>query len=98
MSTKNFKADAAGAINPALAFITGLKEEEEQKRAAQQQEQEQEQPRAVQRPQSPETKSRRLQLLLKPSTYNAIKERADERYISVNEWINAALEAALREE
>ena len=29
MSTKNFKADAAGAINPALAFITGLKEEEE---------------------------------------------------------------------
>ena len=96
MSTKNFKADAAGAINPALAFITGLKEEEEQKRAAQQQEQEQ--PRAVQRPQPPETKSRRLQLLLKPSTYNAIKERADERYISVNEWINAALEAALHEE
>lgn len=96
MSTKNFKADAAGAINPALAFITGLKEEEEQKRAAQQQEQEK--PRAVQRPQPPETKSRRLQLLLKPSTYNAIKERADERYISVNEWINAALEAALREE
>lgn len=96
MSTKNFKADAAGAINPALAFITGLKEEEEQKRAAQQQEQEQ--PRAAQRPQPPETKSRRLQLLLKPSTYNAIKERADERYISVNEWINAALEAALREE
>ncbi len=96
MSTKNFKADAAGAINPALAFITGLKEEEEQKRAAQQQEQEQ--PRAAQRPQPPETKSRRLQLLLKPSTYNAIKERADERYISVNEWINAALEAVLREE
>ena len=96
MSTKNFKADAAGAINPALAFITGLKEEEEQKRAAQQQEQEQ--PRAVQKPQPPEPKSRRLQLLLKPSTYNAIKERADERYISVNEWINAALEAALREE
>lgn len=96
MSTKNFKADAAGAINPALAFITGLKEEEEQKRAAQQQEQEQ--PRAAQRPQPPETKSRRLQLLLKPSTYNAIKERADERYISVNEWINAALEAALHEE
>ena len=96
MSTKNFKADAAGAINPALAFITGLNEEEEQKRAAQQQEQEQ--PRAAQRPQPPETKSRRLQLLLKPSTYNAIKERADERYISVNEWINAALEAALREE
>lgn len=96
MSNKNFKAGAAGAINPALAFITGLKEEEEQKRAAQQQEQEQ--PRAAQRPQPPETKSRRLQLLLKPSTYNAIKERADERYISVNEWINAALEAALREE
>ena len=96
MSTKNFKADAAGAINPALAFITGLKEEEEQKRAAQQQEQEQ--PRTVQRPQPPETKSRRLQLLLKPSTYNAIKERADERYISVNEWINAALEAVLHEE
>ena len=96
MSTKNFKADAAGAINPALAFITGLKEEEEQKRAAQQQEQEQ--PRAAQRPKPPYTKSRRLQLLLMPSTYNAIKERADERYISVNEWINAALEAALHEE
>lgn len=86
MSGKNFKDGAAGAINPAFAFISQVREEQERQQAA---------PMA---PQPPETKSRRLQVLLKPSTYNAIKERADSTYTSVNEWINNALERALKED
>ncbi len=87
MSGKNFKDGAAGAINPALAFISQVREEQEQQRNTP----------PVTMPQPPETKSRRVQILLKPSTYNAIKERADSTYTSVNEWINAALERALKE-
>ena len=47
-------------------------------------------------PQYEETKSRRLQLLLTPSLYEAIKERASEERMSVNELINSVLRDALR--
>ena len=40
----------------------------------------------------PETKSRRLQLLVKPSTYASIKAEADELDMSLNELVNAILE------
>lgn len=42
-----------------------------------------------------ETKARRLQLLIKPSTYAAIKAAAEDQGTSVNEWINNALETAI---
>lgn len=84
---KTFKEGAAAAINPALSFITPTAPTP----AAAEQEQ---QPTAA--PRAAETKSRRLQVLIKPSTHAEIKRRADLEGISVNEWINAALEAATK--
>lgn len=43
-----------------------------------------------------EKKTRRLQLLIKPSLYNAVKAKADAEGQSVNECINAILEAATK--
>jgi hypothetical protein len=43
-----------------------------------------------------ETKSRRLQLLLTPSLYEAVKEEAEQRGLSVNEIINLILKDAIR--
>lgn len=43
-----------------------------------------------------ETKSRRLQLLLTPSLYEAVKDKAAEERRSVNDYINAALWDAIR--
>ena len=83
---KTFKEGAAAAINPALSFITPT--------APTPAAAEQEQPTAA--PRATETKSRRLQVLIKPSTHAEIKRRADLEGISVNEWINAALEAATK--
>ena len=39
-----------------------------------------------------ETKSKRLQLLIKPSTHEKLKSIADQKNISVNELINKILE------
>ena len=43
-----------------------------------------------------ETKSRRLQLLLTPSLYEAVREKADLERVSVNEMINTILSDAVR--
>ena len=43
-----------------------------------------------------EIKSRRVQLLLKPSIYAAVKERAAREGVSVNEMINVMLETAVK--
>lgn len=43
-----------------------------------------------------EKKTRRLQLLLKPTVYDAIKARADAEGVSVNEMIGSILETATR--
>ena len=48
-------------------------------------------------PQGREAKTRRLQLLLTPSLYEAVKERADSEGLSVNETISELLQTALRE-
>jgi len=82
--SKSFKESAQNALsNPAMQFITAP--------AA---------PRTPEpEPQSAapakECKSRRLQLLIKPSIHEAIKERAAQNGTSVNDWINGALERAL---
>ena len=47
-------------------------------------------------PQGREAKTRRLQLLLTPSLYEAVKERAEAEGISVNETISELLQTALR--
>lgn len=82
--SKSFKESAQNALsNPAMQFITAP---------------------AVPRTPEPEPqsatpakecKSRRLQLLIKPSIHEAIKERAAQNGTSVNDWINGALERAL---
>lgn len=43
-----------------------------------------------------ETKSRRLQLLLTPSLYDALRERAAQERMSVNEAVNTILKDYLR--
>ena len=43
-----------------------------------------------------ETKSRRLQLLLTPSLYEAVKRRAAEERMSVNELVNTILSDTIR--
>jgi len=43
-----------------------------------------------------ETKSRRLQLLLTPTLYEAVKDNAADEGMSVNEWINKSLWTILR--
>lgn len=43
-----------------------------------------------------ETKSRRLQLLLTPSLYEAVKAQAAEEHISINELVNAILRDATK--
>lgn len=47
-------------------------------------------------PQYEETKSRRLQLLLTPSLYEAVKQRAAEEHMSVNELVNTILSDTIR--
>lgn len=46
----------------------------------------------------PEIKSRRVQLLIKPSVYSAVKRIADTAGLSVNEIVNQILEEATRGE
>ncbi len=48
-------------------------------------------------PQGREAKTRRLQLLLTPSLYQAVKERAEAEGISVNETISELLQTALEQ-
>lgn len=47
-------------------------------------------------PQRAEAKTRRLQLLLQPSLYEAVKARAEAEGVSVNEEIGELLRSALR--
>lgn len=47
------------------------------------------------RPKKQESKTRRLQLLLRPSLYEAIRERAEAEEASVNDLIHCILENAI---
>lgn len=101
----------ASANNPAMMFISQAEEQtEEPKRnrikvsgRATVATPEQETPlrdtplqAAKRAPQGREAKTRRLQLLLTPSLYEAVKERAEAEGISVNETISELLQTALR--
>lgn len=78
------KMEKKAAENPALQFLS---------------EEEAEEPVEEIRPpyqrKSREYKTRRLQLLMKPSLHDALKERADEEDTSVNDLIHSLLEAAM---
>lgn len=45
-----------------------------------------------------ETKSRRVQLLMQPSLYARLKERAQEQGLSFNDYVHRALEKAAEQE
>lgn len=87
MAKKSFKD------NPALQFITNTEETEREateSKAA---------PEGYKlNPLYIETKSRRLQLVLQPSLYNRVKEKAQGAGLSVNEYIHQILDEATREE
>ena len=81
--------------SPALRFITAKEEEQTVK-------EEKITPKKDELPQgykiSPvyiETKSRRLQLLLKPSIFKKLKQTADKKHTSVNDLVNSILEENL---
>lgn len=83
--------------NPALAFITATPTEPEtlsepDKTEIEQAPEEQKPARHPRRNrQRPETKSRRIQVLIKPSMHDALKDIAEHEGISVNEAINEAV-------
>ena len=79
------KMEKKAAENPALQFLS---QEEEQA-------EEQVEIRPPYQRKSREYKTRRLQLLMKPSLHDALKERADEEDTSVNDLIHSLLEAAM---
>lgn len=81
--------------SPALRFITANEEEKTVK-------EEKVAPKKEELPKgykiSPvyiETKSRRLQLLLKPSIFKKLKQTADKKHTSVNDLVNSILEKNL---
>ena len=90
---KTFKKD-----NPALSFMTPVEEEEATVDVV----------KPVKRSEAPEgykvkpefieTKSKRVQLLLQPSTVEAIKSLASKKGLSMNEAINEAIQEYLHNE
>lgn len=47
---------------------------------------------------APELKTERIQLLIKPSIKEAIKLKADQAHMSLNEYVNMIIENVAREE
>ena len=89
---KSFKQQ----INPAMQFITP---QEEPEKATETPAKTTDAPEGYKvNPLYIETKSRRLQLLVQPSLYERIKEKADAQGQSVNELIHTILEAWTRGE
>ena len=98
MSRKSF-TDA----NPAMAFISTAKEQEdfaltqptkEELEAKLEQKQLNKVSNGVPMKKNPEyleTKSKRVQMLMQPSLYNSIKEEAEKEGISVNEMMHTIL-------
>ena len=90
--------------NPAMAFISTAKEDLEEKR-----ETAPTKPQAKRNPKSKgvkavpmkinyavvETKSKRVQMLMQPSLYDAIKDKAEKEGVSVNEMMHEILKGHL---
>lgn len=105
MAKKTF-ADRIKAVNPTLQFISQPttepqnepQEAEElrpERRSSSSSGTHQRAPQTHRATLDEETKSRRLQLLLTPTLYEAVKERAAAERLSVNELINSILRDAM---
>lgn len=98
--SKSFRDKAeekrTSANNPAMMFISQSQAEEPQRNRATLKASPLQAAQPKRAPQGGETKSRRLQLLLTPSLYEAVKERAEAEGLSVNETISELLQTALR--
>lgn len=70
--------------NPALQFISAVEEERKFP--------------SKQKNCYVEIKSRRLQLILKPSLFERVKKAASKKRISVNEYVHRILDKATRED
>lgn len=86
MAKKSFTAQQ----NPALRYISQPAEEPDHIKTTDAPEGYKADPRFI------ETKSRRMQLLVQPSLYEAIKARATAEGRSVNELVHSILEAAVK--
>jgi len=88
------------AVNPTLQFISEAASEpqkvEAPKRTPSTSGTPQRAPQARRALSDEETKSRRLQLLLTPSLYDQLRDKAAEERMSVNEMINVILRDFLR--
>ena len=84
MAKKDFK-------NPAMHFLSNAENDP----AAQMTEPDQDAARTISTPEPvkewPETKSKRFQIMLQPSLYEAIKETAHNERMSMNEFIHRTL-------
>lgn len=94
MSKKTFKSNLEKIENPALQSISNATSKKRTERK--------EQDIHDSIPEGyklvPEAKSKRLQLLIQPSLYNRVKQRADENGTSVNDTIHNILSNVLRGE
>lgn len=93
MAKKMFKSNLEGIENPALQFISNAASRERTQRK----EQDIHAPIPEGYKLVPEAKSKRLQLLMQPSLYGKIKEKAEETGTSVNDTIHNILSKAMRE-
>jgi len=82
MSKKNFKNE----VNPALQFISGSEEENQEAKATP----------MKRNPLYIETKSKRVQLLLQPSLHSKLKIISEQKGSSLNDLIHTILEQASR--
>lgn len=94
MSKKTFKSNLEKIENPALQFISNATSKERTEKK----EQDIHTPAPEGYKLVPEVKSKRLQLLIQPSLYGRIKEKAEETGTSVNDTIHSILSKAMRGE
>ena len=94
MSKKTFKSNLEQITDPSLHFISEISKNKILK----------DKERNITKPIPegykivPEAKSRRLQLLIQPSLYEKIKDKANETGTSVNDTIHSILSETLRKE
>lgn len=84
--------------NPALSFISQASTEPEPSEPQERKHKEAIPEGYKLNPYLIEKKSRRLQLLIKPSLYEKVKERATEAGTSINDYINTTLENVTQNE
>ncbi len=95
MKKKSFRNDLEGIQNPAMSFIS--KDSIERAEGKTYPEQSTKQTGAASGYMKEERKTKRVQLLITPSLYAAIKEKAEAAGTSTNNYINYILKAEVEE-